>query len=71
MFLQLAANVVWKDSNARDKDGVLYTQYKTIGCGLAANINGQHKLQQLFPNVQETVKRYIPTTSKIRLLSTT
>lgn len=58
MFLQLAAKDVQKVNNETEKDNVLYTRKAMIRCGMERNINGVWEKGQLFPHLQEIVKKY-------------
>lgn len=57
-FLQLAAEAVRDVAQQRDSDGVLYVRKAMIRCGMALNLNGQWEVKQLFPHLQEIVRKY-------------
>lgn len=57
-YVKLAAAVVREVENEKDKDGVSYVRKAMMGCGMALNLNGQWEVQQLFPHLQEIVKKY-------------
>ena len=72
-FLQLAAAAVRDVAQQRDSDGVLYTRKAMIRCGMALNLNGRWEVKQLFPHLQEIVKKYeenfngVPVTDSLAL----
>lgn len=57
-YLMLAASVVREVSNSGDCDKVLYCRKAMIGCGIALNLNGRWKKQQLFPHLPTIVEKY-------------
>lgn len=57
-FLRLAFSGVRKVGRQRDKDNMLYTRKAKIHFGLARNLNGMWEEKQLFPKLQELMKRY-------------
>lgn len=57
-YLKLAADVIKEVDNERDKNGVSFTRKAMIGCGMALNLNGVWEVRQLFPHLQEIVRKY-------------
>lgn len=42
----------------RDADGVSYETKGMIRCGMGFNLNGNWEIEQLFPKLQEMVRKY-------------
>lgn len=57
-FLRLAAHCVETVNGLHDSNGVSYARKSMIRCGLAKNLNGVWELQQLFPHLQDIIKRF-------------
>lgn len=57
-FLQLAADSVRAVAKQRDSDGFLFSRKAMIRCGMALNLNGRWEVKQLFPHLQDIVKKY-------------
>eukprot|EP00474_Spongospora_subterranea_P005517 CRZ05975.1 hypothetical protein [Spongospora subterranea] len=57
-FLKLAAESVRKVNHMRDRQGLTYARKAMIRCGLSLNINGLWEESQLFPVLQEIIKKY-------------
>eukprot|EP00171_Calliarthron_tuberculosum_P000799 IDg799t1 len=57
-FLKLASAAICEVNMQRDNHNVLYTRKAMIRCGMANNLNGIWEEAQLFPQLQETVKKY-------------
>lgn len=56
--MKLSADAIRVVNAQRDSDGILYTRKAMIRCGMAKKLNGIWEVQQLFPNLQEIVRRY-------------
>ncbi|RLN91689.1 hypothetical protein BBJ28_00026100 [Nothophytophthora sp. Chile5] len=54
-FLSLAAKAV---QEGRDTHGLTYARKVMIRCGLSLGMDGTWSIQQLFPHLQENVKKY-------------
>lgn len=57
-YLKLAAAVLREVERDRDAGNVSYVRKAMIGSGMALNLNGQWEVRQLFPHLQEIVKKY-------------
>ena len=57
-FLTLAATAVRRVNAMRDDHGITYARKAMIRCGLSKDLNGQWHEKQLFPHLQEIVKKY-------------
>ena len=57
-FLRLAAQSVRKVNSMRDRDGLTYARKAMIRCGLSKNLNGLWEITQLFPKLQNIIKKY-------------
>ena len=57
-FLRLAAQSVRKVNSMRDRDGLIYARKAMIRCGLSKNLNGLWETNQLFPKLQDIIKKY-------------
>lgn len=57
-FLQLAVKCCRQVSDMKDEDNVNLVQKGMIRCGLGKNINGIWEENQLFPHLQEIIKRH-------------
>ena len=45
-------------SNMRDKDGLSYARKPMIRCGLALDVNGTWRVEQVFPHLEEIIRKY-------------
>ena len=41
----------------RDENGLSYARKAMIRCGLSQDLNGQWRVEQLFPHLQEIIRR--------------
>lgn len=57
-FLKLTADITRDIGSKRDKEGLNYCRKAMIRCGMARNLNGIWEERQLFPHLQEIIKRY-------------
>lgn len=57
-FLQLAARVVSDVDKIREENGVGYARNEIINCGLSLDLNGQWRVEKLFPHLQEIFTRH-------------
>jgi len=57
-FLSLAAKAVREVNGVRDTHGLTYARKAMIRCGLSLGTDGNWSTQQLFPHLQEIVKKY-------------
>ncbi|RLN06831.1 hypothetical protein BBJ28_00026101 [Nothophytophthora sp. Chile5] len=57
-FLELAAAAVKEVNQKRDSNGINYARKAMIRCGLSLGIDGSWSTEQLFPHLQEIVKKY-------------
>jgi hypothetical protein len=57
-FLKLAAASVSRVNEMRDRSGLTYARKAMIRTGLSLNLNGLWEGAQLFPRLQEIIKKY-------------
>lgn len=57
-FLRLAADAVRDVDQQRDTDGILFVRKAMVRCGIYLTLNGQWEEHQLFPRLQEIIKKY-------------
>lgn len=57
-FLKLDKEIARRVNRERDEKGVKYMWKDMIRCGLALNLNRIWEYSQLFPHLQEIIKRY-------------
>ncbi|KAE8880253.1 hypothetical protein PF003_g35736 [Phytophthora fragariae] len=57
-FLELAAAAVKEVNGKRDKNGINYARKTMMRCGLSLGVDGNWCTTQLFPHLQEIVKKY-------------
>ncbi|KAG2786457.1 hypothetical protein JG687_00009306 [Phytophthora cactorum] len=54
----MAAAAVKEVNQQRDNNGINYVQNAMIRCGLSLNVDGTWFTKQLFPHLQEIVRKY-------------
>lgn len=57
-FLQLATNAVREVNLQGDENGISYARKAMIRCGMSLNLNGNWEVPQLFPKLQNIVRKY-------------
>ncbi|KAE9037386.1 hypothetical protein PF005_g18230 [Phytophthora fragariae] len=57
-FLELAADAVKAVNLQKDKNGMSYARKAMIRCGLSLGIDGTWSVTQLYPHLQEIVKKH-------------
>ncbi|KAE9233526.1 hypothetical protein PF004_g9644 [Phytophthora fragariae] len=57
-FLELADAAVKEVNGKRDKNGINYARKAMMRCGLSLGVDGNWRTTQLFPHLQEIVKKY-------------
>lgn len=57
-FLKLAAAAIREVNHQRDENGLSYARKAMIRTGMAMNMNNQWEEQQLFPNLQEIIRKH-------------
>ena len=60
IFLQLAKDCVEEVNRKVDVNGLTYARTSMIRCGLSLDVNGKWHVEQLFPHLQEIVRKYQP-----------
>ena len=59
-FLQLAADSVEDFNRQVDENMMSYARKAMICCGMALDVDGSWNVNQLFPHLQEVVRRHMP-----------
>lgn len=59
IFLKIGSDAVRDVGKLRDSDGVFNTRKEMIRCCMVLKFNGRWKVNQLFPHLQEIVRKYI------------
>lgn len=57
-FLKLASESVRHVNNQRGDDGLTYARKAMIRCGLCLDLNGIWQVSQLYPHLQEIIRKY-------------
>ena len=57
-FLRIAAEAVRRVNSMRDEHGISYSRKAMIRCGLARDLCGRWRKEQLFPHLQEIINKY-------------
>lgn len=57
-FLQLAVRFIRELNEHRDPDGINFSIKTILSTGLALNVNGQWKVQQLTPKLKRIVQKH-------------
>ena len=55
-FMELAVQAVKKVNAERDRNGLTFARKAMIRCGLARDVTGEWRVQQLKPELQEVIK---------------
>lgn len=56
--MKLPVKTVKKVKHKRDKDSILYSRKAMIRFGLALNLNAKLEERQLFPHLQQFIRKY-------------
>nr|KAE8934151.1 hypothetical protein PF009_g15863 [Phytophthora fragariae] len=57
-FLEMAAKAVRRANAYRDRSNLNYARKAMIRCGLSLDVDGVWRVEQLYPHLQEIIKKY-------------